>query len=79
MASLFGRSLSSIWKKLIQRCRGNLRFGSDGIRGCRVLTNFCGNEAGRIAQAVLYGVLPKYFAFDSGQNCHVSIASRLYK
>src|ERR1700733_13438404 len=28
-----------VWKELIQRCRGNLPFSSNGVRVCRVVTN----------------------------------------
>src|SRR5271163_2973433 len=50
-AQLCGQFLSFlVWKELIQRCRGNLSFSSNGVRGCRVVTKFSEDAARRIEQ-----------------------------
>ncbi len=57
-----------VWKELIQRSWGNLCFSSNGVRGCRVVTNFSENSAGRIEQTDYTAFSPRVSLSIRGKN-----------
>src|ERR1700722_14583952 len=64
-----------VWKELIKRCRGNVSFSSNGVRGCRVVTKFSEDPARRIEQTCHAAFSPSVSPSIWGKNRHASIFS----